>query len=75
MIITDTTPCLEVIIDEETDRVARLIIDQEGKLLGEPGKVWIVYHRDRPDQYSVHRTRKSVNAFLRGLRRLRLERK
>jgi hypothetical protein len=77
MIINDLTPCFEVIVDDETGHVARLIADREGELFGEPGRVWITYHRDQStaagiSNYSPHRTRKSAKAFLRRVRQLRI---
>ena len=76
MIINDLTPCFEVIIDDETGHVARLIADREGELFGEPGRVWITYHRDSstPDgitNFIPHRTRKSVMAHIRRVRQTR----
>jgi hypothetical protein len=77
MKITDTTPCLEVYLDEETGHAARLIVDREGELFGEPGRYWIAYrlgHGNGEDitEFSAHRTRKSVKAFLRGIRQARM---
>ena len=78
MKITDTTPCLEVYLDEEAGYAARLIIDREGELFGEPGRYWIVYrlgHGNGQDitEFSAHRTRTSVKAFLRKIRQRRME--
>jgi hypothetical protein len=77
MKITDTTPCLEVYLDEEAGYAARLIIDRDGELFHEPGKYWITYrlgHGNGKDitEFSAHRTRKSVKAFLRGIRQRKM---
>jgi len=78
MKIIDTTPCLEVYIDEETGHAARLIIDREGKLFGKPGRYWIAYrigHGNGQDitEFSAHRTRKSMKALFREIRQRRME--
>lgn len=80
MINAESLNCLEILVDEETGYVARLVKDDNGLLSGKPGqsgkKIWVAYRMsssspEKIASYSIHHTRRSVQVFFRRLRKSR----